>query len=814
MTVWSGSNATRVSSLALALLVLAATAACDQTQELGRGDGGPDTTDEPPADATPDGNGGACSVDEAAGTFPPYPFDYARFRTVIAPLFVSGKTTLSTTSSACVGCHAAGPTPGNGFGIPASLDDACGVRELFFQLVGRSAAPSCTADSGERVRFDDAAASKILARFVKGARDGHAGGAWFDSTFDGNYLALYNFITDAAGKVCGGDRPCNYDLPSFLQQVAPVLDQKTCGRAGCHNPDGDRLFKWAQDARDPAAQMQNLVAFKGYASLTDPASSGILQYGQGKNNHRGGQFFTEGDADYNRILAYVQDTVAACGTSIDPPALCPNGNPAPDVSVINVRAFARFLWPYVLGPTATVTTSAGCGENFCHGNAVKEANPNGLWLRDPDVFCRQYGDHPDCGKPDRDTVIHTENVRQLMCQTNVQTPLRSPILTCPLGLGPPDCPVDHSLMGGGQKFKTNEANYLAMANFVYATRGNLGVHEDIYYERLVASSFQGSFEDGNGAVRSCSQGGCHVPGAGPTFEDTRKMTNATLFLDSFVPQQSGLFLFPTNLSPVDPLVGDPDNLGDADTVEGLNVLRFGEAPHDSGGGGAVLDLKNDFDGDANQERTVNALLHFLPGLQPDPQSGAITDFLISPGTFNLAKVTDAGPLGTNDAQLKPLHFSDPRSNGDPNNVNGRPWLDFFSANADGTARVDVDIIQYLNAPVQGSAVPSRDGDTTYLFVYVYNTNPQANQTVTLALDSQQPYVLYFNGGTVLSQVGGGADQITGVPLRQGQNELLLKIQRADDQWQFQLRMLKDDGTSINADRRNVVLRLRQLPGGL
>jgi hypothetical protein len=162
-----------------------------------------------------------------------------------------------------------------------------------------------------------------------------------------------------------------------------------------------------------------------------------------------------------------------------------------------------------------------------------------------------------------------------------------------------------------------------------------------------------------------------------------------------------------------------------------------------------------------------------------------------------------------------VYYKDPAATGDPNNVRGKPWLDFFSSNADGTPKAVVDLIQYFAQPVEPPTITSRNGDTAYLFVYVYNLQQQSNQDVKLAVDSAQPYVLYFNGAVALSQDQGGND-ITSVPLRPGQNELLVKVQRQQDQWQFQLRMLKDDGvTSINAGgKRNVVLRLRQLPGAL
>jgi hypothetical protein len=621
-------SAAFVTAVALAIVAGLGGAACKQEQNLG-GDGGlsPDMTsfgDMPVPIDQPGGGGdatGACSVDPSSTSYPPYPFDYARFTSSIVPLIVNGKT---QTGTPCINCHAAGSQP---FGIPADASDPCTAQTLFTELVGATA-PACNADSGGRVRLDDVASSKILARFVAGAANGHNGGAWFASTSDGNYLALFNFINDAKTKGCSPTTTtCNYDQAAFNTKVAPVLDSKKCGQSGCHIPGGGRIFIWSQMATDPAVQQQNLMAFKTYASLDDPPSSPILHYGLGENNHTGGTLWMMGDQSYTAILDFIQSTAQGCGP-ITPDALCPNGNPAPDVTAINVRAFARFLWPTVLGPSSVIQTSAGCGENSCHGNAVPKANPAGLRLRDPDLYCQAFGSDPDCQAPDKETVIHTENVRQLMCLTNAQTPLRSPILTCPLGLGPPDCPIDHSLMGGGQRFTQTDANYLALANFVYSTRGNLGVHDDVFYTRVLVPEFTSTQFTNGAAVRSCGQQGCHVPGGDPLFDDPSHMASASIFLDFFNPKQSGLFLFPTDLSPLDPLVGNPANAGNAKTIEGLNILRFGATPHDSGGPGAVLDINNNFDGDANQQRLANELLHFLPGLQPDPNDGSVTDFLI------------------------------------------------------------------------------------------------------------------------------------------------------------------------------------------
>jgi hypothetical protein len=289
-----------------------------------------------------------------------------------------------------------------------------------------------------------------------------------------------------------------------------------------------------------------------------------------------------------------------------------------------------------------------------------------------------------------------------------------------------------------------------VANFVCASRGNFGVHDDIYYKRWIAAATTGfDYDDGNGQTRRCSDSGCHEPGGTPAFDSPGSFTNSTLFLDFFQPFQSALFLFPTDLSPLDPRAnGNAANANDFTTPEGFNVLRYTETPHDLGGGGPILDIKNNFDNDANQILAANLVTHFLPGLAPDGNNGAVTDFLVSTGVFNLAQITDEGPI-TLESAIKPVHFEDPAATGDPNNVRGQPWIDFFSINADGSPKQNVDLIQYFQAPVTGGQINNRNGDTTYLFAYAYNLNQARNFFSTIVLNSNQPYILFVNGQQVI-----------------------------------------------------------------
>jgi hypothetical protein len=107
--------------------------------------------------------------------------------------------------------------------------------------------------------------------------------------------------------VSGLDRP---DSVSFRREVIAVFNTAGCNSGGCHGtPSGKNGFKLSLRGFDPSADFQQLTRdISGRrVSLSDPDSSLILEKGQGRIPHEGGQRLRPNDLGERLIRAWVAD---------------------------------------------------------------------------------------------------------------------------------------------------------------------------------------------------------------------------------------------------------------------------------------------------------------------------------------------------------------------------------------------------------------------------------------------------------------------------------------------------------------------------
>lgn len=89
--------------------------------------------------------------------------------------------------------------------------------------------------------------------------------------------------------------PTNDGPPSFAQDVLPALS--SC--ISCH---GSGTGNWVYDG---GADAYNQVLEQ--VDSESPAASGVLVKGSGGDSHGGGSHFSVGSANYNAILAWIED---------------------------------------------------------------------------------------------------------------------------------------------------------------------------------------------------------------------------------------------------------------------------------------------------------------------------------------------------------------------------------------------------------------------------------------------------------------------------------------------------------------------------
>lgn len=115
----------------------------------------------------------------------------------------------------------------------------------------------------------------------------------------------------AALLACSPARPARAgdDVPSFRQDVIPILTKAGCNSGGCHGKlAGQNGFKLSLRGYAPEWDFEALVKELGgrRVDFAAPASSLLLEKAAGRVAHEGGKRFDEQSAHYKTLLAWIE----------------------------------------------------------------------------------------------------------------------------------------------------------------------------------------------------------------------------------------------------------------------------------------------------------------------------------------------------------------------------------------------------------------------------------------------------------------------------------------------------------------------------
>jgi len=155
-------------------------------------------------------------------------------------------------------------------------------------------------------------------------------------------LAALLFGTPAAAQ-----DPVPTAAPTFLRNIAPILDHRGCSAAACHGKNGGAGgFQVSLLTLAPEEDYAPIAQTDGgrRIDLKDPENSRFLLKPTGGDGHKGGVRFKEGSSDYKTILAWIR---AGARFRPDEPRLEdvrvePRRTVAPAGSEISLRVVARW----------------------------------------------------------------------------------------------------------------------------------------------------------------------------------------------------------------------------------------------------------------------------------------------------------------------------------------------------------------------------------------------------------------------------------------------------------------------------------------
>lgn len=426
------------------------------------------------------------------------------------------------------------------------------------------------------------------------------------------------------------------------------------------------------------------------------------------------------------------------------------GNPtcAP-VASFNAGVFASEIMPILTGDVdlnapSGIGRGAGCTSGVCHGT---DRGPGKLSL-----------------PPAADAAARLQS---FACFANLASPSSSEVVVCPNnGAGCRAAPHPGQDVFQG----SNDLNYQRLLAFIYGSKTQVSPLDYAFFVRKINPIFNDiNAVQGGAQNRTCADAACHgiaVAGqAAPNGSDFPILANAagdarlsynfvaaTGFVNFLNPGESSLFLYPTN---------EIANRAQHPFATGL--------PHPGGA---------DFAINSNEAR---AILAWAGGLRPDP-NGFQHNWLVA-GDFAATQIAD--PTLINEATVIPKIFD--AAGGA---FNRGQWDGLF---ADG-AEVD------LNVPFARTATGGR---AAYAVSYVINSAPR-NQTIQLAIATQNPVRVYVNGLLVAqNDQGGGTTALTTLTATGATRtaRIMIKLlQRAGDRRFAFTAQLRDDQGLLLTDR--------------
>jgi hypothetical protein len=642
----------------------------------------------------------ACQLDSKNEKSPGYPFDVARFGSEVLPVVAR--------SCGAQGCHGA-PAGNSGFTVWAEAKPGdCDFGKTFNSVAGKI---DLTTPGNSR-----------LTAVVSGGAAGHP------FTFPANapeLATLSRFASDAAanfaadgGGVTPPPGPSPFNAATYGTTIQPMFE--ACATAGCHGNGAGGFTLKASPAAGSPELTANFVAVTALANLAAPEKS--LIYIQATVLHAGGASKTVDATQAQALLAWITDAKQNAGQN-------PNPSCAP-IDKFNAGVFSSEVVPILSGALDLNAPGgqgrgAGCMSSACHG---VDRGPGKLSLL-----------------ASADTATLLQN---FACFVNLSAPSSSEILACPLNT--PGCRKDphpgQDVLGGA-----DDLNYQRLLAFVYGAKADVSPLDFAFFVRRVNPIFSDiNAVEGGAQGRGCADtASCHgvaiagqappngsdfpiIPDASGLDRLTFNFVSATGFVSFLRPDESSLFLYPT------------------DEIANRAAHPFATGlPHPGG-----LDF-------ATSSAEARAIVQWAGGLRPDAL-GFQHNWLVA-GDFAATLISD--PTVIDEATVAPSIFD--RGGG---SFNAGEWDGLFA----DAAEVDLNV-----------AFPRAQtgGRVAYAAAYAINTVPRPLQA-QLVVATDNPIRIYVDGALIAQndQRGGTTAFMTLKPAGGGKpTRLLIKIlQRAND----------------------------------
>lgn len=684
-----------------------------------------------PSEENPPNLDPACQLNSVGEKEPGYPFSIQTFRNDVLPPLIA--------DCSAAGCH--GAAAAGGFQLWAdALSNDCNFGKSFNEVASiiNLQAP------------DD---SRLL--IVPSVREGHVNP--YAAPTNPTYVALKTFVDTAVARYAadgGGVVPpvgdANpFDLTVFTTDVNPAFDRGGCSASGCHGSaaGGFTLVANATAANDVKANYDAAVLKSSLAGEPNQART----YFKATNAHSGSSAMVA--ADSAKLLAWI-----TAAKNVAPP----NGNiGCAPIDKFNLGVFTSEILPILTGEIDYNAADrqgrgAGCMSPACHGTS-----------RGPGSLSLIRSDDP------------ATTLQNFVCFVDLTSPSQSEIVNCPLN---GECRIPHP--GQDVLFGANDLNYQRIIAFLFGAKADVSPHDFAFFARKINPIFNDpdATVDG-GAVETCSgTNACHgiavvgqtppngsdfgiIPNASEITGLTVNFVSATGFVSFLNPNQSSLFLYPT------------DEIANRD-----NPFATG-LPHPGG---------PDFAVDSEEALLI---LKWAAGLRPDAQ-GFVRDWLVA-GDFPAQLITDR--VSIDEATVKPKIFD--RGGG---SFNSGEWDGFFSDEA------EVD----LNIPFNRDATAGR---VAFASTYVINTDSR-DIDAQLVVTTDNPVRIYIDGRLAGSNDQGGST--TAIALlkasnrREGTAHVLIKLlQRANDNdFSFTAQFRDDIGNVLTDETGELVFTLAQNGG--
>jgi hypothetical protein len=674
-----------------------------------------------------------CQLDTVGEKSPGFPYSIDKFRNDVLPKLLES----------CSGgaCHA--PTANGGFQLWAdALTNDCNFGKSFNEVASI---------------IDLQVPENSRLTIVTTERAGHVHP--FEDTSGPGYLAMKDYIDTAKAALDaegGGTEPPPvgdnnpFDFAFFKSDVQPAMDRAGCGTVGgCHG-SGLGGFTIKAQATADADLVANFNQAVGKSPLGGEPSAAPF-YFRATNAHVGSTAMAAADAQ--RVLKWITD---AKNKAPD------NGNiGCAPLENFNVGVFEQEILPILSGELDynepdRQGSGNGCMSSACHGRS-----------RGPGTLTLLASDSPET------------TLQNFACFVDLTSPSQSEVLSCPTDGGQLAGCRTNNHPGGDFFDGANDLNYQRIIGFLLGSKSDVSPHDFAFFSRKINPIFNDpeATVDG-GQVETCSgTGACHgvavvgqpppngsdfgiIPNASEITALTANFAAATGFVSFLFPEQSSLFLYPT------------DEIANRD-----NPFATG-LPHPGG---------PDFAVDSEEGLLI---LKWAAGLRPDNQ-GFVRDWLVL-GDFPAQLITDNTLV--READVNPKIFD--RGGGSFNNGE---WDGFFSEEA------EVD----LNIPFNRNATGGR---VAYASNYIINTDSR-DIDAQVIVDTDNPVRIYINGVlAATSNNGGTVTAIANLPAaskREPTTHVLIKLlQRANDaDFAFTAQVQDDIGNVLTDETGELVFTL-------